>query len=400
MSFGVLQNGSSAGLFRETINSNFQRCELVENKINAITSNPSSSKYVTEKAVSDYASKIYYGSSAPISTHGDLVFIYDVSLGGNCGKFKYNNGSLVEFFPDRARADTRTASSWASSNPVLVNGEIGVEKDTRKIKIGDGYSHWNSLSYIDGTTNDTLPVEPTPINSDFEDIYFTGSIVGSNGLRITSNGLMYSSLIYFSKNTSEHYRYITYGDDGAGTALTMYNQIGDIRLIPIGHYTRIDNLYASNQPYNIPLTRTERSFKVTEISQFGDTEQYLNINCNGSNYGIYYTVSDRKFKTNICDSTLSATETINKIRIKQFDWKDSLSHQDFGFIAQEIEEDIGEQYVAKIEQPDGSVNYQMKNHVFVPLIIKGLQDLNNKLVSELEEIKDQLNSIKISEENK
>ena len=35
----------------------------------------------------------------------------------------------------------------AANNPVLADGEIGVETDTDKIKIGDGVTAWNSLPY-------------------------------------------------------------------------------------------------------------------------------------------------------------------------------------------------------------------------------------------------------------
>lgn len=41
-----------------------------------------------------------------------------------------------------------TAANWASDNPTLLLGEMGVEIDTRKIKVGDGTTAWNSLSYV------------------------------------------------------------------------------------------------------------------------------------------------------------------------------------------------------------------------------------------------------------
>ncbi len=41
-----------------------------------------------------------------------------------------------------------TASQWTSANPILAAGELGVETDSRKIKIGDGATSWTSLSYI------------------------------------------------------------------------------------------------------------------------------------------------------------------------------------------------------------------------------------------------------------
>lgn len=41
-----------------------------------------------------------------------------------------------------------TAAQWTSANPVLASGEQGFETDTNKLKIGNGSSAWNSLSYI------------------------------------------------------------------------------------------------------------------------------------------------------------------------------------------------------------------------------------------------------------
>lgn len=40
-----------------------------------------------------------------------------------------------------------TAANWTSSNPTLAAGEVGVETDTRKTKVGDGSTAWNSLAY-------------------------------------------------------------------------------------------------------------------------------------------------------------------------------------------------------------------------------------------------------------
>jgi len=40
------------------------------------------------------------------------------------------------------------ASSWTSSNPILASGEVGIETDTNKIKIGDGSSNWAALNYF------------------------------------------------------------------------------------------------------------------------------------------------------------------------------------------------------------------------------------------------------------
>lgn len=41
-----------------------------------------------------------------------------------------------------------TAASWAAANPVLAQGEIGYEVDAHNIKVGDGSTTWNALSYF------------------------------------------------------------------------------------------------------------------------------------------------------------------------------------------------------------------------------------------------------------
>jgi hypothetical protein len=40
-----------------------------------------------------------------------------------------------------------TAAQWTSTNPTLASGEQGFETDTNKMKIGNGSTAWNSLSY-------------------------------------------------------------------------------------------------------------------------------------------------------------------------------------------------------------------------------------------------------------
>ncbi len=39
------------------------------------------------------------------------------------------------------------ASAWTSANPTLAAGELALETDTAKYKIGDGTTAWTSLAY-------------------------------------------------------------------------------------------------------------------------------------------------------------------------------------------------------------------------------------------------------------
>ena len=61
-----------------------------------------------------------------------------------------------------------TSTNWTSVNPVLAQGELGLETDTSKYKIGDGTTAWNSLSYgtLSGSVSGlglTATTDPAPV---------------------------------------------------------------------------------------------------------------------------------------------------------------------------------------------------------------------------------------------
>lgn len=49
-----------------------------------------------------------------------------------------------------------TAANWTSANPILLKGEIGIEIDTNKFKVGDGTTNWVSLDYFMGDITEIL----------------------------------------------------------------------------------------------------------------------------------------------------------------------------------------------------------------------------------------------------
>ena len=56
---------------------------------------------------------------------------------------------------DRIQYRRDTKARWAEVNPVLMEGEIGLEIDTKNIKMGDGVHAWNELEYGVGIENIT-----------------------------------------------------------------------------------------------------------------------------------------------------------------------------------------------------------------------------------------------------
>jgi hypothetical protein len=93
----------------------------------------------------------------------------------------------------------------------------------------------------------------------------------------------------------------------------------------------------------------------------------------------YNTTSDERLKENIQDAN-DAGSKIDDIQIRQFDWKDSGEHQDYGVIAQELQavapEAVSEGYT---EDDMMSVDYSK----LVPTLIKEIQSLRTR-VAQLE----------------
>lgn len=57
---------------------------------------------------------------------------------------------MAEKIPIRVQHRRKSASDWQNSEEILLAGELGVESDTGKVKIGDGTSRYTDLQYLTG----------------------------------------------------------------------------------------------------------------------------------------------------------------------------------------------------------------------------------------------------------
>ncbi len=72
-----------------------------------------------------------------------------------------------------------TAAQWASANPVLASGEMGIETDTRKFKFGNGSTQWNSIPYASaggGTGGGFFVAETPPVGANIGDIWYCSDV--------------------------------------------------------------------------------------------------------------------------------------------------------------------------------------------------------------------------------
>jgi hypothetical protein len=75
-----------------------------------------------------------------------------------------------------------SAQEWANVNPTLAIGELGIEIDTGRIKIGDGITAWNSLRYerpVESVTNAPNTLIQRDADGNFQAGAITGSLIGN-----------------------------------------------------------------------------------------------------------------------------------------------------------------------------------------------------------------------------
>lgn len=61
---------------------------------------------------------------------------------------------MTETIPVRVQHKRMSASDWASSTLVLLDGELGVESDTGQVKVGNGRDRFSALKYLTGPKGD------------------------------------------------------------------------------------------------------------------------------------------------------------------------------------------------------------------------------------------------------
>jgi hypothetical protein len=93
----------------------------------------------------------------------------------------------------------------------------------------------------------------------------------------------------------------------------------------------------------------------------------------------YNTTSDYRLKDNIANAADSG-DKVDAIKVRQFDWKETGNHVDYGFVAQELH-DVAPHAVTKPDDEDKmwSVDYSK----LVPMLVKEIQSLRAR-VAQLE----------------
>ena len=135
-------------------------------------------------------------------------------------------------------------------------------------------------------------------------------------------------------------------------------------------------------------------------SKYGDTATYRRLGIRakwgGSGFSTDYLyttsqVSDIRLKENIKNSETDALETVNRMKVRQFDWKEQMGgwHQDIGFVADELEEIDPNLALGGGYDENGEMDIKQINSPYLlNYAIKAIQELSAKVNEQEERIKE------------
>lgn len=136
-----------------------------------------------------------------------------------------------------------SANNWAAQNPVLASSELAAETNTRKIKIGDGVTPWNSLPYAGTLGPAGLAGAPNSIVGTLA--YFPSATAPTGWLPADGSYISeaaYPGLAYLLQNTTVQLATPTsISTEGAYTPtwipdLTIFDSYTDNNLYNTGEY--------------------------------------------------------------------------------------------------------------------------------------------------------------------
>ena len=174
----------------------------------------------------------------------------------------------------RLRLKYDTAANWATKNPVLLAGEVGIESDTLLGKVGDGTKAWQQLEYlkagsgavrfdiVQSLTNEQKAQARTNIGA-------SGSDTGATSVETTGSGNAFTTASY---NASTRRITFTKGT----TFLTAHQAIKTLKT---------DNA-AAQSPSSSEAIAGSGVINLHKVSKTGNYNDLLNKLTAGSNITI------------------------------------------------------------------------------------------------------------------
>lgn len=309
---------------------------------------------------------LYYGKDESGNT--TLYISFNAAKGGVLALGGQNDGNgLVKIYD-------------SSGSLILTIGQNGIETRattlTNKNAKGSIAFNKKGLTFTEdiaggGTgTDEDLHLEKSIINFDS-----LSNIIGNfDKLTVSKNAVMERKLLFYDY---ENQAKIASGSSGAVTRQPVASITAD--------GNRVAFLSSDYHANGYGVGTEHGSYRLGVKAQWG-----------GSSYETHYiysnlAVSDIRLKENIENSETDALETVNRMKVRQFDWKERMGgwHQNIGFVADELEEIDPNLALGGGYDENGEMDIKQINSPYLlNYAIKAIQELSAKVDEQEKRIKE------------
>ena len=155
-----------------------------------------------------------------------------------------------------------TAANWSSVNPILRDGEMGIESDTLKVKVGNGTSAWSLRPYLNVTPSELAELSQDAVNT---------AIVAGTGLDKVYNDTANTITLDIDSTVATK----DYVDTAVGT---LGNSVSS-GYVPLSLLDQADGVATLNSSGDVPLTQLDPTVVITTSAQTL-TNKTINANAN------------------------------------------------------------------------------------------------------------------------
>jgi hypothetical protein len=268
---------------------------------------------------------------------------------------------------------TQNPSAPADSFVVNASGNVGIgtSSPTAKLQVNGAAS----ITSFTGTTGLGIKVLGSTSATDYSGIDFTGNNQSNPTARIAVVSGSFGSSLQFGTSNA-------YASGITNTALTI-DSVANLQIGTTGGSSKINTFVSASQ---VGYSQNKPSTGDADHQQFfTDGTLFAKMTNRGSWYNfdnVYGSLSDETVKENIIDAT-SKLDDLMQVKVRNYNFiADDSKTKQLGVIAQEVE-----QIFPSIVDVDSDGLKSVKYSVFVPMILKAIQELNAKVEAQAEQIK-------------
>jgi hypothetical protein len=330
-----------------------------------------------------------------IDASGNLLVGATTTTAGNEGMVYFNGSSLrvtrdsdEPLNLDRLTSDGTIAAFKKDGTTV---GSIGTNGGRLSIGSGDVNLNFNAsansmypISDTAGTLSDGI-VDIGASSARFKDLHLSGvSYNGDGSATAPSISFGADTNTGFYRVGSDQIGFVTGGTikaklDASGNLLvattdtTLYNNTsgGGAAFIVAGDGIRLD---IARDGDVATFNRMSGTGTLLEMRQGGAAVGTISVTASATAYN---TSSDQRLKENIVDAP-SASDDIDAIQVRSFDWKADGSHQKYGMVAQELQT-VAPEAVSVPEDPEEMMGVDYSK--LVPMLVKEIQSLRARVAA-------------------